>query len=472
MNPYRFVLKHLTLPLYALHHGDDTMKHVRAFRRSQWLSADELHNIQRGHLRKLVRQAFEHTRYYRQLARELGATPEDIRDFDDLRKLPVLPKTTLQTRPQDLLADNIPMSKVYRGITSGSSGRPTTYYHLTSNSTTRHAAGQRLMEMAGHDYGKRIFLIWRAVTDTLDPEERVEESTDEKPWPIRLKIALYHKFAIDNPTLRFDPSLLGEEQLASMRRQFERFRPDLIVSYVSSLYQFAQYVKDLGGTTVRPDSIVVSSETLYPHQRQLMEEVFGCKVFNRYGLQETGMVAVECPVGDGMHINQEILHLEYVPTVNNDLQIVVTDLLNHAMPFLRYETGDRGQPLAGPCPCGRGLARIGEIEGRVIDLLPTEDGRLVNGQVFATFHSIEGIRQYQIVQKSTTHMLVRIAINDSFQEDNVQPIVKTIKHAFGPATRVDIEYVHEIPFTKGGKYKLVVSEIAGRPAPAEGTNPA
>lgn len=464
MDLYRFALKYVTLPLYAMRHGDDTMRRVRDFRKSQWLSADELHRIQLVRMKKLVRQAFLHTRYYRELAKQIGAQPEDIRSFDDFSKIPVLPKSALQERLPDLLADNVPAGDIYRGLTSGSSGQPTEYYQQVSNSNLRHAAGQRLMEMAGHDYGKRIFLIWRAVTDSLDPGQGDRQAKDTRPWPVRLKVALYNKFAIDNPIRRFDPSLLGEAELESMSAEYQSFKPHLIVSYVNSLYQFAHYLADHGGTDIRPEAIVVSSETLYPHQRTLIEEVFGCKVFNRYGLQETGMVAIECPVGSGMHISQEILHLEYEPTVNNDTQIIITDLINHAMPLLRYETGDRGVPDPSPCPCGRGLARIQEIEGRIIELLPTSDGRLVNGQVFATFHSIKGIRQYQVVQKTTSHMRVKLATNSEFKEQNVEPIVTTIRQAFGPDTRVDFEYLEEIPFTRGGKYKLVVSEVAGQSA--------
>jgi phenylacetate-CoA ligase len=158
-------------------------------------------------------------------------------------------------------------------------------------------------------------------------------------------------------------------------------------------------------------------------------------------------------------MNQEILYAEYRRTEPGRSQLIMTDLINYGMPLIRYETGDLAIPLQGTCPCGRGLARIGDIEGRVIDLLPTRSGGYVNGQLFATFHWIEGVKQYQVVQEKMDAFRIRIVPQPAFKETNLDSIVRTIRENFGDDTSIHIEYLENIPFTKGGKYKLIVSEV-------------
>ena len=250
-----------------------------------------------------------------------------------------------------------------------------------------------------------------------------------------------------------------------MYNQLKEFKPSIIISYVSALYILAQYLETNCLKGIRPRSVIVSSEALYQHQRVAMERAFGCPVYNRYGLSETGVVAIECPVREGLHLNQEILHMESVSDSAGNTQLIVTDLINRGMPLLRYETGDTGQLIQERCLCGRGLSRIGSLSGRVIDMLPTRLGGYVNGQLFATFHWIEGVKQYQVVQEKINAFKLRIVPTSAFTENNLAPMIETIRERFGRDTSIALDYVENIPFTRGGKYKLVVSEVKMQEAP-------
>ena len=124
--------------------------------------------------------------------------------------------------------------------------------------------------------------------------------------------------------------------------------------------------------------------------RALLEEVFGCPVFNRYGCREVSVMASECPAHCGLHVMAEGLYLE-IETPNGPAApgemgaILVTDLLNGAMPLIRYRIGDLAAWAEGPCPCGRGLPRLRSVAGRVTDFLVGADGRLVSGVFLATY---------------------------------------------------------------------------------------
>lgn len=83
----------------------------------------------------------------------------------------------------------------------------------------------------------------------------------------------------------------------------------------------------------------------------------------------------------------------------------------------------------------------------------------MNGQVFATFHWIEGVKQYQVIQEKIDVFKIRIVRTPSFSESNLSSMRQTIRERFGQDAAISVEYVDAIPFTRGGKYKLVVSEV-------------
>lgn len=464
---YAFFIKYISLPIYSRWHGWGLYEKRRAFEKSQWFSQEKLREMQWARLSRMLRHAYENVPYYKEQFKVIGATPEDIKSFKDYEKFPALTKQALQERLPDLLASNARQDDLLKGVTSGSSGRPTYYYQDISNNHIRGAAGKRLTRIAGCDFGMRVFYFWRDSVYYIAGEDirKGEQVQEESLSPLaRIKKAMYSRFAIQNPALNVDPTLLNENEMKNLYGRLISFRPRVIISYVNALYRFAQYLEAEKLEGIKPQSIIVSSETLYPHQRQLMEKVFGCRVYNRYGLKETGIVAIECAEGEGMHINQEILHIDYRPSIADTSEILITDLINTAMPILKYETGDTGTPVEGACPCGRGLSRVSQIQGRIIELLPTKLGGHINGQLFATFHWIKGVKQYQVIQREIDSFVINIAADETYREENLSPMLETIREKFGQDSRIEIDYLDNIPYTKGCKYKLVVSEVKNNSA--------
>jgi len=458
----RFV-RHVSLPLYHWWHGSDLLKNIRKFQESQWFAQERLQAMQWERLSRLLNHAYRHVPYYQDTFREIGAEPGDFRSLKDFAKFPTVTKRILQERLADLTASNITRAELVKGVTSGSSGQPTHYIQEKSSNRIRTAAGKRLTGIAGYDLGQKLFYLWRDSPFIIEGDQvRLATEVQKRPSSVlgKFKQAIHSRFGVENQTLRVDPTLMTESEMANMYEQLRLFKPDVVISYVSTLYMFAQYLDSnrLVGE-IAPRSVIVSSETLYPYQRELLERVFRCSVYNRYGLSETGIVAIECPVRQGLHLNQEILHMESVPDLAGSSQLVVTDLINHGMPLLRYETGDSGRVIEERCACGRGLSRIVDLSGRIIDLLPTRMGGYVNGQLFATFHWIEGVKQYQVIQEKLDAFKIRIVQTPAFVETNLTPMIEIIRKRFGGDTSIAVEYVESIPFTRGGKYKLVVSEV-------------
>ena len=457
----RFV-RHVSLPLYYWWNGSDLLRTILKFQDSQWFPQERLQTMQWERLSRLLDHAYRHVPYYQEKFKEMGAEPEDFRSLEDFAKFPRLTKRILQERLADLTASNISRAELVKGVTSGSSGQPTNYIQEKSSNRIRTAAGKRLTGIAGYGLGQKLFYLWRDSPFIIEGDQ-VRLATDVHKAPssvlAKLKKEIHSRFCVENRTLRVDPTLMTDPEMANMYERLRSFKPDVVISYVSTLYMFAQYLEANGLRGVAPRSVIVSSETLYPHQRERLERVFGCSVYNRYGLSETGIVAIECPVREGLHLNQEILHMESISDSAGNSQLIVTDLINHGMPLLRYETGDTGRVIEERCPCGRGLSRIVDLSGRIIDQLPTRMGGYVNGQLFATFHWIEGVKQYQVIQEKIDAFKIRIVRAPSFSEKNLAPMLQTIHERFGRETSIEVDYVEHIPFTRGGKYKLVVSEV-------------
>ncbi len=158
---------------------------------------------------------------------------------------------------------------------------------------------------------------------------------------------------------------------------------------------------------------------LEPSARTLIEEVFGCRVFNRYGCREVSVIASECAEHAGMHVMAEGLYVEVVrgdrPAQPGELgAVLVTDLLNLAMPLVRYRIGDMAAVEDGGCACGRGLPRLRTVEGRVTDFLVGTDGRLVSGAALTVCVVAKRptLGQVQLWQDRPGRVLYKIRGND------------------------------------------------------------
>ena len=190
--------------------------------------------------------------------------------------------------------------------------------------------------------------------------------------------------------LWLDAASLTEQRMEEFHAALLRWRPKVIQAYARSAVLFARFLRERGLTAYKPHSIVTSAEMLEPDDRQILEDVFGCPVFDRYGCREVSVIASECPAHTGLHVNAECLHVE-IETPDGPADpgevgaILVTDLLNTAMPLIRYRIGDLGSLTEGDCPCGRGLPRLAALHGRSTDFLVGSDGRLVSGVFLATY---------------------------------------------------------------------------------------
>lgn len=122
----------------------------------------------------------------------------------------------------------------------------------------------------------------------------------------------------------------------------------------------------------RVRAVLSSAEPLSGDLRHELESGWDCRVFDHWGLTETGYGGgVECAARSGYHLREADLLVEIVdpatgrPLPDGELgEIVVSTLTGRGQPLIRYRTGDAARMLPGPCPCGSPLRRLGPIQGR------------------------------------------------------------------------------------------------------------
>jgi phenylacetate-CoA ligase len=206
---------------------------------------------------------------------------------------------------------------------------------------------------------------------------------------------------------------------------------------------------------------------LIPSERKVIEEVFGIKVTDRYGCEEVSLIGCECEKHEGLHLNIEHLFIEFlgddgmpVPT-GEPGRIVVTDLMNKAMPLIRYQVEDMGVPTSRKCSCGRGLSLMESVAGRVADFLIRQDGTRVAGVslIENTLTRFPGLDQMQLVQHDYTQFEIRLVPGAAYDDQIASAMIDYFKGVFGRETIIDIQKVDNISPEKSGKYRFSVCHL-------------
>ncbi len=245
-----------------------------------------------------------------------------------------------------------------------------------------------------------------------------------------------------------------------------RLRPRIILGYASSLAFFAEYLDRHGAHAIHPVGIISSAETLDPDRRDVIMRQFRCPVLNRYGSREFATIAQQCELMGGLHIFSSRLHVEVLrPDGTACLpgergEIVVTDLINDVMPFIRYRTGDIGMLAAEACPCGRGLPLLASVEGRVSEIIVGPNGKYYSCQSPRLFGSdIPGISQMQVIQDSIASLEIRIVPSAAWGEASHRLLVERMRGLLGDVA-VRIVLTDAIPPAPSGKYRFTISKVS------------
>ena len=427
--------------------GCDTLGVLKAIESAPFRSAEEVREKQFRDMRSLLAHAEARVPYYRTLFRDLGTRSQDIRNWDDFAQLPILTKDIIREKQRELIREDVPLEKLQPHFSGGSTGTPLKFFRSHEYMVASDAGTYRNLKQCGWHPGEMIAFFWGG-NDKLYAMSRVE-------FEVRQFVRRMYQF---------DPFFSGEAEMANWARRFARVRPQVILGYASTIARFASFLESSGQTIGGIKGVFTTAEKLYRPQREVMERVFGCKVFDCYGSSEVQNIAAECPEGR-MHVNADYVVMEEDKADGDGAgPFLLTSLQNLSMPFIRYRNDDCGYLSQEACTCGNNFPLMRLEIARTSDNFLFPGGRVVHGEFFThLMYGSDGIVNFQFHQTAVDEIVLSIVPGPrdaQARENKIRDAIRQIQSLSpGHPIRVEVRQVESIPLSSAGKYRFTRSDI-------------
>jgi phenylacetate-CoA ligase len=436
------------LKVYMREYGPKLSRMLKELEEREHYSYDELRQYQTEKLRPLIRHCYENVPYYRRVMDQHKLTPADIKNVDDLHKMPVLTAKEVRDHNEELVSRTCNRSKLYHGLTGGTTGTPLHFYYDDAICLWKNAVDWRQKIWGGIRPGDRLGIFWGRVL--------VDTSSNNPPF-------WRHNWFLNQ--VLYSSYHLSPENMPRYIEQIRSYRTVALEGYPSTLSILARYLLSQG-KTLPLKSVYASSETLYPHQREVISKAFECNVYDFYGMAERVVFATECSHHKGRHFNMdfgvtEILNDNFEPMGTDNMgRIVATSLHNYSMPMIRYRTSDVSSVRSDVCTCGRAFPLMGDITSRAEDIVTTADGRFISfASLTLPVKMVANIAESQIIQEEVDRLTVKIVRRPEFDDADAAMVVAEFQKRLGERMSIDLEYVESIPRTKSGKFRYVISKV-------------
>jgi len=425
---------------------------LKKIKRWEFASSERIEEISRNKLKNLLLHSYNNVPYYHKILQDSEIVVDGKDRLENFSRIPVLTKEIIRREGNNLYSKDYKRRKAYENFTGGSTGEPVRFIQ-DKEFDDWHIATMICYKMfAGQNIGDREFRLWGSERDLLKSKETPS---------VRLKYWIYNR-------IELNAFKMSEEDMALYVDKINGEKPTWIEAYVQPMYELARFIKNRNIRVNSPRGVLTSAGTLYPEMKDLIEEVFKCRTYNRYGTREVGAVACSCERQEGLHVS---VWNNYIEILNENMssakptevgRIFVTTLNNYSMPLIRYDIGDMAViGSTQKCSCGRSTPLIANVTGRHMEVFRTKQGKIVPAEFFIHFigvvHNKKYIRRFQVIQKAYDYIVIKLVVLDikKFHEFKGD-IVTSIKKVMGQDCRIDFD---EIPPLKSGKYLYTICEI-------------
>ncbi|MDM8553183.1 hypothetical protein QUF75_00415 [Desulfococcaceae bacterium HSG7] len=439
-----------------------TKKKLDVLRAQQWHDSKQVNALQYNRLTRLIKYAYKHVPYYRNLLSDSGVVNSQKKIIlDNFSNIPLLDKQTIKNEFERLQSDKLHKRKWHYETTGGSTGEPTKVIHDLERSRWIIAMKGLRNEWCGVKLNHKKVHLWGSERDLFVGKETFK--TNLNRWL--------------NNSLWLNAFRMTTEDMYRYVETINRFCPIYIKGYATCLYEFAQFIRENKLIIHSPQSIVSCAGTLTHIMRTTIEQVFQTSIFNNYGSRDVQAMAFECSEHTGLHVLAPLLYLEIIrddgsPTEYDEVgEVIMTPFFNYAMPLIRYRIGDMAYWAKNECTCGRHWPLLGNVSGRVTECFRRKDGGLVPPEYFIHLFGVvlnDGwIKKFQIIQEELNR--IRVLIVCSKQHHNPQgrynnelkELTKKIKHVMSENCAVHYDFLDDILPTSSGKYLYTISKVNG-----------
>ena len=428
--------------------GSRSLSLLRQIQPNLRLSPEQSRAQQMEKLSRLLEHAERRVPYYRETFRALGITSRDIRSVEDLAQLPVLTKDIVRERGRELVREDVSLESLSEHHSGGSTGVPLTFWRDADYMDVSTAGSYRNLTQAGWRPGEMVAFFW-GWNDALGRMS---------PWEFEARQWLRRMY-------QFDPFRSGPADMDRWARRWRTLRPAVALGYASSIARFAEHLERTGQRVAPLKGVFTTAEKLYPPQREVIERVFGGKVYDCYGSSEVQNIAAECSHGR-MHVNADYVVLETQEgeaAPGEPAPFLVTSLWNYAMPFIRYRNEDRGGLVDGSCECGSGFPLMDLRVARTSDSFVLPGGRVVHGEYFThLMYGSSGIDSFQFHQVSEKEIILYVVPapgGAGERERELRGVVAQVEALAPGDLSVTVREVDSIARSNAGKHRFTRSDV-------------
>ena len=419
-------------------------------RRIPYLPEDELAERRDARVRETVAYAAATVPYYRDLFAREGIDAREIRTAADLERLPLTSREEVRRHPDRFVSTSRLGRESLPFLTSGSTGIPIRFRHDRRSLLQAIAFGERARHVESRLVGKRLRYVRASLDRGVGTAEAVRahyRATTAIPFkPRRVRISFL-------------------QPLDDVVAEINRERPHLLRGNGSYLELLFRHLARTGGDMHRPRAVRYDSDMLAPDARELIERDFGLPLVSNYSATEAFHIGYLCEDRSEFHLHVDLCHLMVVRPDGSKAgpdergEVVITNLVNRGTVLLNYRVGDLAALSPRRCTCGRTFPMLGQLEGKVEDLIHLDDGTVVQPRlVWDVIAPYPGIERYQVVQHGPSRFELRLVADDFGAVAG--PLAADLRSLLGGA-EVEATAHDTLEPGPGGKFRPVVGLGSG-----------
>lgn len=417
--------------------GTKINSHFREYSSYLGMNVHSIQQIQEIKLNKLIRHLWTHIPYYSEILTKVGYNPQMSFSVNDLKLLPILTRTDIQEKQNELLWNNYTGRK-FKGSSSGTTGIPINYYQDVGGMSSGVAAAHILMGFSGWKPGMRSVHIWGNIESV-------------KQWN-KLSSRIKQKV---NSRKNVASSLFNNPQnLDATVAEILSYKPFVIDGYTNSIYELALFLKRKNIKLSSVKMVFTTAENLEDHYIEPIQETIA-PVSDLYGCGEINGIACRPINDDKYYIYDPHVVVETIESGENGMkEIVVTDLDNYFMPMVRYKVGDMIDEVYPASDMEKyPLRYFTKVYGRTADHIILPDGKKIfpvnifGGTLYRKYASVKR-------HKTTWDGNKLVFWFEIHGEIDVDALKKDINLSMeGYDLPFEIKTIEKLESAKNGKYK-------------------
>jgi len=360
------------------------------------LPREQMRELQLKKFKRLFKWAYEHSKFHRGLYDQAGITPEDIRSFEDIRRVPKVQKSMMRDIQRkdpfpygDALC--VPLEEVSEfRQTSGTTGQPIYQADTWQDWEWWAESWAYILWAQGYRPKDRVFL----------------------PFGYNVFVAFWAgHYAAEKLGCEVVPGGVLDTQARILK--IDELKPTAMMATPTYILGMADTARtkmgfDPPAMGIRRITCAGEPGASIPSTKQRMEEAWGAKVFDHAGATEIGAWSFECEEQPGgMHVNEAFFLVEiedvetgeYIEEPGRRGKMIITALDRIGQPCVRFDSKDLIEWDERTCDCGRTFRLIkGGVLGRADDITKVKGVLLSPGAIEEVVRSINGLSdEFEVV---------------------------------------------------------------------------